>query len=93
MDPELVALRMQQSRTRLRELLLAGQPGHEDADVFPRSKTMKFLLDPQRRGIATTALGTLASMAFARRRRKADKEGPRRGLASAMLGLIGGLRK
>lgn len=70
MDPDAVAARLQRSRERLQAVLLAGQPGHEDADVFPRSRAMRFLLDPARRGLAAAVLGSLASMLVGRTTRR-----------------------
>lgn len=90
MDPELVAAKMERTREKLRSLLLAGQPGQEQPDVFPRSATMRFLLDSRKRGIATTALGALASVAFTRKR--ALRNG-RTGLVRSLMGLLGGLRR
>lgn len=89
MDPQLVEVKMERTREQLRSVLLAGRPGHEEPDVFPRSATMRFLLDSRKRGMATTALGALASMAFARR----QASRARRGLASSLMGLLGGLRR
>ena len=84
MDPDALIVDMQRSRERLREILMAGQPGHEDADVFPRSRTMRLLFDPGRRGMVTAVAGALLSLFFRRRRsRRASK-----GLPGALLGLI-----
>lgn len=91
MDPDALVARLQRSREQLRAVLLAGQPGHEDADVFPRSRTMRFLLDPARRGLTTAALGSFASFAFGRRRgRRGRQERP--GLVRRILGLFLGRR-
>lgn len=89
MDPELLVIRMEQTRGKLRSLLLAGRPGEEEPDVFPRSAAMRFLLDPRKRGIATTALGALASLAFTRRRARRARVG----LAGSLMGLLSHLRR
>lgn len=87
MDPHTLAARLQRSREQLQAVLLAGQPGHEEADVFPRSRTMRFLLDPARRGMTTAALGSVASFAFGRRRSsRGGRERP--GLARRILRLF-----
>ncbi len=85
MDPNAVIAGLHRSREEMRAVLLAGQPGHEEADVFPRSRTMRFLLDPARRGIATSVVGTVASMLFTRVRRKRR----RKALADKLLGMVG----
>lgn len=85
MDPNTVIASLHASRERLRAVLLSGQPGYEDADVFPRSATMRMLLDPRRRGIATSALGALVSLMVGRRLRKKRK---RPGLGHSLLGLF-----
>lgn len=89
MDPNTLIAGMHRSREQLRALLLAGQPGYEDVDVFPRSRTMRFLFDPGRRGMATTALGALLSFAFGRRRRRHRRK---QGLLGALAGLFRGHR-
>lgn len=91
MDPNTLIADMHRSREQLRALLLAGQPGYEDVDVFPRSRTMRFLLDPGRRGIATTALGALMSFAFGRSRRR-HRHRRRQGILGALAGLFRGHR-
>lgn len=85
MDPNTLISGMHASREKLRAVLLAGQPGYEDADVFPRSATMRMLLDPRRRGIATSAVGALASLFIGRRLRKTPK---RAGIGRALLGMF-----
>lgn len=94
MDANDVVGRLRASRERLREVMMAGQPGYENADVFPRSATMRFLLDPAKRGIAATALGAIASFAMGRRRRK-RRAATRRGLgiAALLLGLLNSRRR
>lgn len=89
MDPNTLIADMHRSREQLRALLLAGQPGYEDADVFPRSRTMRFLLHPGQRGMATTALGALMSFAFGRARRRQRRK---QGLLGALSGLLRGHR-
>lgn len=84
MDPDAIAARLQRSREQLRAVLLAGRSGYEDADVFPRSRTMRFLLDPGRRGITTAVLGSLASLLFRRRSRRGRRNTP--GLLRRLLG-------
>ena len=91
MDPNSLAARMRRSREQVREVLLAGQPGHENADVFPRSRTMRFLLNPARRGMTTAVLGSLASFAFGRRRSRRGRRGPP-GVVRRILGLFLGPR-
>lgn len=85
MDPNTVIASLHASRERLRAVLLSGQPGYEDTDVFPRSATMRMLLDPRRRGVATSALGALASLLVGRRLRRKRK---RAGLTHALLGMF-----
>lgn len=89
MDPNTVAANLHRTRNELRTVLLAGQPGFEDADVFPRSRTMRFLLDPARRGIATAMMGSVASLALRRRQRKRNKRG---GLLQKAIRLFDGSR-
>lgn len=89
MDPDAIAARLRRSRERLQTVLLAGQPGHEDADVFPRSRTMRFLLDPARRSVAAAMLGSLTSVlvgrAGNRRPRSEQRPGRLRRLLRALL--------
>lgn len=85
MDPNTVKAGLHRSREEMRAVLLAGRPGYEEADVFPRSRTMRFLLDPARRGIATSVVGTVASVLFTRVRRKRR----RAALADKLLGMVG----
>ncbi len=83
MDPNALITDMHRSRERLREILMAGQPGHEEADVFPRSRTMRLLFDPARRGMATAVAGAMLSLFFRRRRKRGRKS-----LTGALLGLL-----
>lgn len=85
MDPNSVIAGMHRSREQLRAILLAGRPGYEDVDVFPRSRTMRFLLDPGRRGIATSVVGTLLSFVMARRQRRRRH---RKGLVARLFSLL-----
>lgn len=85
MDPNTVIAGLHRSREQMRAVLMAGRPGYEDVDVFPRSRTMRFLLDPARRGIATSVFGTVASMLFGRLRRKRR----RAALTDKLLGMVG----
>lgn len=85
MDPDVIAARLQRSREQLQAVLLAGQPGHENADVFPRSRTMRFLLDPARRGLTTAALGSLASFVVGRNRNRRARRERRPGLLRRLL--------
>jgi hypothetical protein len=81
MDTDAVAARLAASRDELRAGMLAGRPGFEDAEVFPRSRTMRLLLDPHRRGMALAVAGAVVSFLFGRRRRSGQD------LASLIMGL------
>lgn len=59
MEEHATVISLQQSRARLRALLLGGARGAGEADVFPRSAVMRFVLDPDRRGMAMMVLGAL----------------------------------
>ncbi len=85
MDPNTLIAGMHRSREQLRVILLAGQPGYEEVDVFPRSRTMRFLLDPGRRGIATSMMGTLLSFAMGRMQRRRSRK---KGLAGKLSNLL-----
>lgn len=93
MDPYAVARDLQGSREKLRSVMMRDADGSVDADVFPRSATMRFLLNPQRRGWATMLLGGLGSFVLSRRsRRKRDDESSRRpGLTRSIGNLLGGV--
>lgn len=57
MEEHATVIRLQRSRARLRALLLGGARGAPEPDVFPRSALMRFVLDPEQRALAMTALG------------------------------------
>lgn len=94
MDPQAVAQDLQRSRERLRSVMVPDEreaTGH--GDVFPRSATMRFLLDGQRRGTATMLLGGLFSLVLGRRlkkgRRSRKPQGKARSLAGTLMTLLG----
>jgi len=93
MDPQAVAQDLQRSRERLRSMMVPGESATGHADVFPRSATMRFLLDGQKRGTATMLLGGLFSMFVGRRlkkgRRSGRSQGKARGLAGTLMTLLG----
>jgi hypothetical protein len=91
MDPYAVAAKLEFSRLQLRALLLPGQTQGTD-DVFPRSATMRFLLNPRRRRLATTALGFVASM-LGRRRQRRTAAGKLPAAAGSLLALLAGARR
>lgn len=92
MDPLLVAQDLHRSREKLRVIMMRDEAAAAEADVFPRSATMRFLLDSRRRGWAAMLLGGLASAWFGRRRNGRRKRPPSdRGsfLSRSALALLG----
>jgi hypothetical protein len=64
METHAVTADLEESRDRLRELLLPDpETGRIEADVFPRSAVMRFMLNPHGRRMAFTAIGALAMLA------------------------------
>jgi hypothetical protein len=64
METHAVTADLEESRDRLRELLLPDpETGRIEADVFPRSAVMRFMLNPRGRRMAFTAIGALAMLA------------------------------
>lgn len=53
MTPEL-----QQTRAELRRLLISPRDPNDGAAQFPRSKAMRFVLDPRKRRLAMAVLAT-----------------------------------
>jgi hypothetical protein len=71
MEEHDLVTRLEQSRAQLRGLLIPDPvTGRIEADVFPRSAVMRFLLDPRRRGMATAGLAALGALAGRRRSRR-----------------------
>jgi hypothetical protein len=84
MEANAVASELEHSRALLRAMLLPDpDTGQIEADVFPRSAFMRFLMDPRRRGMATAAL-SVVGMLMGRRMRFGRKW-------SQLLRLAGGL--
>jgi hypothetical protein len=64
METHDVTANLEDSRARLREMLLPDpETGRIEADVFPRSAVMRFMLNPRGRHMAFTAIGALAMLA------------------------------
>jgi len=93
MDPQVVAQDLQRSRERLRAIMVPDESVAGHADVFPRSATMRFLMDGQKRGTATMLLGGLFSLFLGRRlkkgRRARRSQGKGHGLAGTLMTLLG----
>jgi hypothetical protein len=64
MEEHVVAANLQESRARLRELLVPDpETGRIEADQFPRSAVMRFVFDPRGRKVAMTGLSLLMMLA------------------------------
>ena len=75
MEEHAIALELQRSRAQLRALLLPDPvTGRIEADAFPRSQLMRFVLSAGKRNLAMSVISTALAM-FARRRRTAGGGG------------------
>lgn len=64
METHDVSANLEESRARLRELLLPDpETGRIEANVFPRSAVMRFMLNPRGRRMAFVAVSALAMLA------------------------------
>jgi hypothetical protein len=64
MEEHVVATSLQESRARLREMLVPDpETGRIEADHFPRSAVMRFIFDPRGRRVAMTGLSLLMMLA------------------------------
>lgn len=64
METHDVTAELEQSRARLREMLLPDpETGRIEVDAFPRSAVMRFMLNPRGRRIAFAGVSALAMLA------------------------------
>jgi hypothetical protein len=90
METHAVTTNLEESRARLRELLLPDpETGRIEADVFPRSAVMRFLLNPRGRRMAFTTVSALAMLA----RRSNGGAGLLPVLTQSLAGLLGTRRR
>lgn len=74
MEEHVVTARLSDSRARLRTLLLPDpETGHIEADVFPRSKVMRFVFNKRSRRMAMTGVSMALMMAGQRHKARAAR--------------------
>ncbi len=90
METHDVTVDLADSRARLREMLLPDpETGRIEADVFPRSAVMRFMLNPRGRRMASAAVSAMAMLA----RRSNGGAGVLPVLTQSLVGLLGSRRR
>jgi hypothetical protein len=78
MEEHALVVRLQNSRQRLRSLLLPDpETGRIEGDAFPRSAIMQLLFNPRARRLMITVLPTLLMLFGSRRRASGSRLWPK----------------